>query len=318
MAEEIETPGEGQIRAMVTVAGNPVLSTPDSRPPRRRLRPLDFMVAIDIYLNETTRHADVILPRRRRCRRATTTSLCSSSPSATWPTTAGPVLPLDDGQPDEWEILCQLGMIVQGAGPRRRPAVVDDLTIDRMVESAVGDEHGPVHGRDAGELLAALAPRTGPERILDFMLRTGPYGDGFGQRARRPDPRRPRARTPTASTSARSSPACPRSLRTPDGMIDLAPEDPGRRRGRPARAGPRRPPPTACCWSAGAHLRSNNSWMHNVEVLVKGKPRCTLQVHPDDAAARGLADGDRRRGALAGSARWWRRSRSPTRHGRAW
>ena len=62
MREEIETPGDGQIRAMVTVAGNPVLSTPDGRGLARALDGLDFMVAVDIYLNETTRHADVILP----------------------------------------------------------------------------------------------------------------------------------------------------------------------------------------------------------------------------------------------------------------
>src|SRR6185295_8578824 len=62
LAEEIETPGEGQIRALLTFAGNPVLSTPNGRRLERALGQLEFMVSIDLYINETTRHADLILP----------------------------------------------------------------------------------------------------------------------------------------------------------------------------------------------------------------------------------------------------------------
>jgi anaerobic selenocysteine-containing dehydrogenase len=62
MSDEIETPGEGQVRAMLTIAGNPISSTPNGRRLDRAFAGLEFMAAIDIYINETTRHADVILP----------------------------------------------------------------------------------------------------------------------------------------------------------------------------------------------------------------------------------------------------------------
>ncbi len=288
MAEEMETPGEGQIRAMVTVAGNPVLSTPDSQRLDAAFAGLDFMVAIDIYLNETTRHADVILPAPSALQKSHYDIALLQLAIRNVANYSPPVLPLDDGAPDEWEILCRLGMIAQGAD--LDPSVVDDLTITRMVESAVADEHGPVHGRDAGELLEALAPRTGPERILDFMLRTGPYGDAFGTV---PDGLSLEVleRHPHGIDLGPLQPRMPEALRTPDGMIDLAPEvlvgDVA------ARLVPGLDDPSDGLLMVGRrHLRSNNSWMHNIEVLVKGKPRCTLQLHPDDAAVRGLADGD--------------------------
>ncbi len=120
LAEEIETPGEGQIRAMITVAGNPILSTPDCDRLDAAFGTLDFMVAVDIYLNETTRHADVILPAPSALQKShydvallqlAIRNVANYSPA---------VLPLDDGQPDEWEILCRLAMVLQGAGRRRR------------------------------------------------------------------------------------------------------------------------------------------------------------------------------------------------------
>ncbi len=162
--------------------------------------------------------------------------------------------------------------------------------ITSMVQGSVGDETSPIHGRDAEEILEALAPRRGPERILDFLLRTGPYGEGFGA-----DPDGLSLETlianPHGVDLGALKPRLPDVLRTPDGMIALAPEllvaDVARlhdgldgRRDHPFVLIGRR------------DLRSNNSWMHNVSVLVKGKPRCTAHLHPDDAAALGLADGD--------------------------
>jgi plastocyanin len=90
-----------------------------------------------------------------------------------------PVLPLEDGVIEEWQILAKLALIAQGLGPHADPTIVDDVMIRSMIEGAVADEHGPLFGRDPEELLAALAPRTGPARIVDFMLRSGPFGDAF-------------------------------------------------------------------------------------------------------------------------------------------
>ncbi len=290
LPEEIETPGEGQIRAMITVAGNPVLSTPDSARLDAALASLDFMVAVDIYVNETTRHADVVLPAPSALQKShydvallqlAVRNVANYSPA---------VLPLDDGQPDEWQILCTLAAVLQGIDPADAdPAVVDELAVRSLVESAVADEHGPVHGRDADELLAALAPRVGPERMLDFMLRVGPYGDAFGAR--------PDGLTlavleshPHGVDLGPLQPRMPEALRQPDGMIDAAPE--ALVTDLAGRMVPTLDEPTDGLLLIGRrHLRSNNSWMHNVKVLVKGKPRCTLQIHPDDARQRGVADG---------------------------
>ena len=200
------------------------------------------------------------------------------------------MLPLDDDQPSEWEVLARLALVLQGAGTTADPALVDDLMITSLVQAAVGDETSPIHGRDVDEILGLLAPRTGPERILDLQLRTGPYGEGFGA-----DPDGLSLdvllANPHGVDLGALKPRLPDVLRTPDGMIALAPElllaDIPRlwdgldgRRDHPFVLVGRR------------DLRSNNSWMHNVSVLVKGKPRCTAHLHPDDAASLGLADGD--------------------------
>jgi len=291
LAEEIETPGEGQIRAMITVAGNPILSTPDSARLDAAFASLDFVVAIDIYLNETTRHADVVLPAPSALQKSHYDVALLQLAIRNVANYSPPVLPLDPGQPDEWEVLCTLSLLLQGVDPADAdPAIVDDAMARGMVEQAVADEHGLVHGRDVDELLGELAPRRGPERLLDIMLRTGPYGDGFGAR---PDGLSLDVLLahPHGVDLGPLQPRLPEALRQPDGMIDLAPEvlvADVEARMRPALEASA---DDGLLLIGRRHLRSNNSWMHNVEVLVKGRPRCTLQVHPDDAVARGLRDG---------------------------
>jgi Molydopterin dinucleotide binding domain len=199
-----------------------------------------------------------------------------------------PVLPLDDGQLDEWKVMARLALVLQGMGAGADPAVVDDLVVRTLVGAAVADETGPIAGRDPEEIIALLGERTGPERLIDLMLRTGPYGDGFGAN--------PGGLSldvlldqPHGVDLGPLEPRLPDVLRTPSGMVELAPEpivaDVARLRAA-------LDAPTNGMTLVGRRdLRSNNSWMHNVEVLVKGKPRCTVHVHPDDAARLGLADG---------------------------
>jgi anaerobic selenocysteine-containing dehydrogenase len=291
LADEILTAGEGQIRAMVTLAGNPVLSNPNSGKLDKALASLEFMVSVDIYLNETTRHADVILPPPSHLQRDhydvfllafAVRNVANYSPA---------VLPLDAGQPDEWEILAKLGMIAQGAGADADPAVADDVAIAALVGSAVRDPSSNVCGRDADELLAELskAGRRGPARMVDFMLRTGPYGDAFGAA---PDGLSLEVllANPHGIDLGALRPRIPEVIRTASGKIELAPAQ--------LLADVER------LWQHASnvddeelmlvgrrHIRSNNSWMHNISVLVKGKPRCTLQMNPNDAVERGIAAG---------------------------
>ena len=290
LAEEIAMPGEGQIRALITLAGNPVLSIPNGAALDVALAGLDFMVSFDIYVNETTRHADVVLPSASPLAKSHYDLALLQLAVRNVANFSPPVLPLGPDELDDWVIVSKLALIAQGLGATADPALADDLAIRSLVDSAVADEHSPVHGRSADELLDALAPRTGPERILDFMARTGPYGDGFGA------PGREGGLTldlllehPHGIDFGALEPRLPEVLRTPSGRVELAPEvlvaDVGRLRGSLDRDR------DGLVLVGRRDLRSNNSWMHNLNVLVKGKARCTLQMHPVDASRLDLTDG---------------------------
>ncbi|MDQ6729943.1 MAG: molybdopterin-dependent oxidoreductase [Actinomycetota bacterium] len=290
LAEEIDTPGAGQLRALITISGNPVLSTPNSHRLDAALRDIDFMVSLDVYVNETTRHADVVLPAPSPLRRGhydlalyqfAVRNVANYSPA---------VLEPEPELPDEWLTLLRLSAIAFGMGSDADLAAIDDGVARTLVQRELEIPGSPVVGRTVDELMEALEPRVGPERLLDLMLRTGPYGDGFG--ARTEGPRLSLAAleaAPHGIDLGALAPRLPDALRTASGTIELAPEllvsDVPRLRAALDRAtdGP--------VLIGRRDLRSNNSWMHNLPVLVKGKPRCTLYVHPDDAARYRLADG---------------------------
>jgi anaerobic selenocysteine-containing dehydrogenase len=157
------------------------------------------------------------------------------------------------------------------------------------VQKAVQRTGSNVEGRDPDELLAALSSRRGPERILDLMLRSGPYGDGFGA-----DPSglslEVLEEAPHGVDLGPLQPRIPEVLRTASGKIELAPEpivgDVARLRSSLARRHN-----GEMVLVGRRDLRSNNSWMHNLDILVKGKERCTLHLHPDDADRLGIANG---------------------------
>ena len=288
MAEEIDTPGDGQIKALVTVAGNPVISAPDSGRLDEALPQLDAMISVDNWLNETTRHAHVILPGQSGLEQPHFDDLLSHftvRATARW---SDPVLPADPEQPEEWEIMVRLGAILMGV----RNADIDLQAFDdgyfsAFVQMHCADESSPIHGRDPQDIVATYEGSGGPERFADFSVRVGPYGDGYGA-------------NPDGLTLAKikeyphgldlgpMQPELPAILDTPNGKVDVAPPyivaDVDRLRTRIER------PNDGLLLISRRHVRSNNSWLHNVKVLVKGKDRCTLMMHPDDAAARGLSD----------------------------
>ena len=263
LAEEILTEGEGQIRAVVTVAGNPVLSTPNGRELDRALAGLEFMAAIDCYINETTRHAHIILPPTSALERGhydiafhllAVRNIAKFSP---------PLFPRDANAKDDWEILFELQT--------------------RMADDGF-----------AGRVKASLTKRfLGPERMIDLGLRLGPYGARFNPFSSGLSLRKVKQAEHGIDLGPLT--AClPARLRTADKQIDLAPEafvnDVARVKtklldqpvvetnGHLRLIGRRQ-------------LRSNNSWMHNTERLLRGKPQCTILMHPSDAAHRNLASG---------------------------
>jgi anaerobic selenocysteine-containing dehydrogenase len=286
-AEEIETPGDGQVRAVLTVAGNPVVSNPDAQRLDRAFATLDFMVSIDIYRNETTRHADVILPPEPILARGHYDVALLSLAIHNVANYSPPVFELEPGEMPEWQIMLRLAAIVSGLGAHTDLDDFDDLVAAELVKKTVTRSGSSVEGRDPDELLGALAPRRGPERLLDFMLRTGPYGDGFDADADGLSLRQ-LLENPHGIDLGPLQPRIPECLRTPSGMIELAPE--------PIVGDTERLRLSLTAHRNGSFvlvgrrdLRSNNSWMHNVDVLVKGKERCTLHVHPDDATRIGVA-----------------------------
>jgi anaerobic selenocysteine-containing dehydrogenase len=296
MAEEIETPGDGQIRAMFTLAGNPAVSTPNTRRLAAALESLELMVSVDIYLNETTRHADVILPVPSPLARSHYDLALYQFAVRNVANYSSPLLEPEPGMLAEHETLLRLTAIAAGQGPDADIEAFDTLIATELVRRETAMPQSPVHGRDPAELLAQLVdadgqPRHGPERLLDLMLRCGPYGDGFGT-----DPAgltlELLERSPHGVDLGPLEARLPDVLRTPSGMIELAPEplvdDVGRLRaaltdGRGERDG--------LVLIGRRQLRSNNSWMHNLPLLVSGKPQCTVLVHPDDAARLGIFDG---------------------------
>jgi anaerobic selenocysteine-containing dehydrogenase len=281
LAEEIMTPGDGQVRAVLTIAGNPILSTPNGAQLDAAFESLDFMVSIDIYLNETTRHADVIFPPPGPLQRPHYDTSLYAFAVRNVGNYSPATFPLEDDQLHEWEIVLKLAAIVQGMGADADPSVLDDFVINGMVEHAVGDANGRLHGQSVDDVLREIGARRGPERMLDLQLRTGPYGLTLDELEANPH----------GIDMGALEPRMPDVLRTPSGTIELAPDPLVADTARLVDSLERLSDHDTLVLVGRRDLRSNNSWMHNVEVLVKGKPRCTMHVHPEDASRLGLTDG---------------------------
>ncbi len=285
LAEEITTPGPGQVRALVTVSSNPVLSSPGGPQLAQAMAGLDFIVSLDIYLNETSRLADVVLPGLSPLEDSHYDVAFSQLSFRNQARYSHPVFAPAADQPAEWQNLLRLIAIVQGAGAAADLQALDDqLLADDLRRTA---------GPQADALMATLAGLEGPERLLDLALRGGPHGDGFGQR---PDGLS-LAKLQAADGGIDLGPLAPRLpelLRTPSGRIELAPSlcltDLAQ-----AEADLRSPPSTLVAPGlqiiGRRDVRSNNSWMHNLPTLAKGPERCTLLIHPADAARLGLQQG---------------------------
>jgi anaerobic selenocysteine-containing dehydrogenase len=281
LAEEIQTPGDGQIRALLTIAGNPVVSTPNSERLAAALDELDFMVSVDIYVNETTRHADVILPGPSPLQRAHYDLALLGFAVRNVANYSPPALAPDPDVPQEWETLLRLGGVATGQGPNADVAAIDRFVAFEVARRHAADPSSGLSGRDPDELLAQVEPRVGPERILDLQLRGGPYRITLAELEA----------APHGTDFGPLEPRVPHVLRTPTGRIELAPEaivaDVAR-----LHAALAEPVNGAMTLVGRRELRSNNSWMHNLPTLVRGKERCTALVHPADAERLGLVDGE--------------------------
>ena len=275
MAEEIDTPGPGQIRALVTIAGNPVISAPGAARLDTALEELECMISLDNSLNETTRHAHVLLPGLSALEQPHFDDLIPMWQVRSTARFTDAIFDAGD-RPHEWEILTRLGAMCAGM----RHADTDVAMLDDGYFGALAE----AKGMDPA-LAMEGSPGIGPIRLLDLQIRTGPWGDRYGAEPGGLSLQSFR----DAPHGIDQGPMVPRIreiLATPNGRIDLAPSpivaDVPRLAARVERA------TDGLLLTSRRHLRSNNSWMHNVTVLVKGKDRCTLLIHPDDATAAGV------------------------------
>ncbi|MCA9772713.1 MAG: molybdopterin-dependent oxidoreductase, partial [Myxococcales bacterium] len=268
LADEMTTPGAGQIRALLTIAGNPVLSSPAGHRLAEALGGLDFMVAVDFYLNETTRHAHVILP---------------------------PVGPLEH---DHFDLIFQL--VAVRATARWSPKVFDapegtrtDAEILLELGRRLRWARGGAHRAKALGYRAMLA--LGAERtvglMMDYVLRSGPRGAGFKPFGEGLSLKRVRDSVHGIDLGP-LEPCLPKHLPAKSKRIDLAPQELREDLGR-LRAVLEDGSEPGLVLIGRRHVRTNNSWSHNLPSLVKGPDRCTLLIHPTDAAARGVGEGDR-------------------------
>jgi anaerobic selenocysteine-containing dehydrogenase len=280
LAEEIETPGPGQVRALFTVASNPVLSTPNGPRIAAAFERLEFMVSMDIYLNETTRHADVILPAPSPLEDSHYDVAFSQLSWRNQARFTPATFAMPAGQLPEWATLLKLCAIFEGHGARADVHALDDEQFHRDATKLFGDQ--------ASAVIAATAHLEGPLRLLDVGLRTGPYGDGFGRNPAGLNLAKLQA-APEGIDLGELVPRIPEVLRTASGKVELAPAMLLADLQRPARDLAQQMP--AMVIIGRRDVRSNNSWMHNLPLLAKGPARCTLLMHPQDALARGLVDG---------------------------
>jgi anaerobic selenocysteine-containing dehydrogenase len=280
LAEEIATPGEGQIRALFTVAGNPVLSTPGGDRLDAALDGLDCMISVDNWLNETTRHADVILPGLSPLEQPHHDDLIWNFAVGSAANFSPAIFPPEAGRPAEWEILIRLAGACLGENAAEVDvAAIDDGFFDVLAETKGID----------GAAVRVQYDHGGPERMLDLTLRTGRFGDRYGEVPGGLTLDQLKAE-PHGINFGLNEPCVAEILTTEDGRIHLTPSyitnDLPRLAARLDR------PADDLVLVSRRHLRSNNSWMHNVNVLVKGKDRCTLLVHPADAQRFAIANGE--------------------------
>ena len=267
LAEEILTPGQGQVRGLITIAGNPARSAPNSRALEGALAQLDFYVAIDFYINESTRYADVILPPTWSLEHDNYEVIFHLMSVRNTSKYSARVLEPEPGTRHDWQILSELALRIL-EHKAQRPA------------------------RALYRCVRALGLVPSPRRVLDWMLRIGSYGDAFrpwrrGLRLRDLEaapqgvdlgPLRP-ALDDVLDSGSRTI-----ALDTPVVLAELGRLDAELRDAASA---------NGLRLIGRRQVRRCNSWLGNVQLAAKGGERCDLRMHPEDARARGLEDGAR-------------------------
>ena len=289
LAEEIETPGDGQVKGLIVIAGNPVISSPGADRLEAVLPELECLVAIDLYVNETTCHADVIFPALSPLEQPHYDELIWSWAIRSGGNFSPAIFDPAEGAYAEWQILLMLAAICQGADPATVDIdQIDGLFYGGLVAGLVQMPGFAIEGRDPAEIVE-MSNHHGPMRMLDFQIRTGPWGDAYGVHSDGMT-LEDVAAAPHGLDLGPMIPRIDEILRTPSGKLELTPEyitnDLTRLEERLERS------ESDLVLVSRRDVRSNNSWMHNLSKLVAGRNRCTLLIHPEDAERYSVADNE--------------------------
>jgi anaerobic selenocysteine-containing dehydrogenase len=291
LAEEIDTPGPGQIKALITIAGNPALSAPNSQRLQQALENVDLMISMDCYLNETSKFAHVLLPVPSPLERSHYDITFYNLAIRNIAHYSNPVFELSSEQMDEWQILLHLAAAVGDQKIDEDPMFfLDEFSVMELIKNEIKNPNSPIYEREAKEIMEMLKDRKGPERLLDFYLRVGPYGEHFGGN--------PAGLSltvleehPHGMDLGALQPRIHEILQTPSGKVELASpilvNDVKRLRETLESCS------DTFLLVGRRDLRSNNSWLHNLPVLVKGEERCKLMIHSSDADRIALLQGDK-------------------------
>ncbi|MCB1689509.1 MAG: molybdopterin-dependent oxidoreductase [Halioglobus sp.] len=281
MAEEMELQGEHQVRALITVAGNPVLSVPNGKRIHAAMDKLEFVVAFDFYINETTSQADIIIPSTTQLEHSNYDFLFSATCVRNFAQYSPPTFDPPDGALEQYQILNEVTARMNGMTRADLEAMMLDGLIDQLLSNAPDLSHLP-----AEDIKQQTAEHEGPERLLDIMLRAGPYGDKFGGEGLTLAQLKA---APHGIDLGPLEPRLPELLATPNKRINIVPDvitsDIPR-----LQAALDKGPSEHMLLIGRRHIRDMNSWLHNLTHYARGKNRCTLLINPQDAKRIGLTD----------------------------
>jgi anaerobic selenocysteine-containing dehydrogenase len=290
LAEEIDTPDAQSgthIRAMFVIGGNPIVSTPDASRLRAAFESLDFMVSVDPYLTATNSLADVVLPVSSPLTRPHYDVVFNNLAVRNQARYSPAVFPVPEGQMDEANVLLTLAGIAVGinTGNELSADAMDDILAATVAHQAVSDSASRLHGSTVETVLESVAPLRGVDRVLDIRLRSSPAGLTLQEVMD----------APHGIDLGPLTPRLPEVLRTPSGRIEFAPPvlvETLTTASSVLNVVTADPAVGSYLLVGRRQLRSNNSWMKDIENLQGGSNLPTAQMHPLDAEDLGRSDGE--------------------------
>jgi anaerobic selenocysteine-containing dehydrogenase len=284
MAEEMECTGADQVRALITVAGNPVLSVPNGKRIRDAMQKLDLVVALDIYVNETTSQADYILPSIVQLEHSNYEFLFSAFAQRNFVHYSPQVFEPETDTRAQFELFLEIAARLHGMNAGDLDAMMLEGLIGHVLAAP------QLSHLSADMIKAKTAQFAGAERMLDILLRVGPYGDGFADGGTGLSLEKVKAAQHGMDLGPLQS-QLPRILRTEGQRIRLT--HPLLSNDIPRLQATLQRKPAELVMIGRRHIRDMNSWLHNITPYVRGDNRCTLLINPTDAKRYGLADGGR-------------------------